>query len=369
MGRRVWKPPERVPSVASMGIEGESGARHEGRHRPGRVRSEAREPEPGPEVESTGFGSTLGSTSGPEPHTVAGPMPSPGPSSEPVRLVTVPDRIRSADLAVGVRPVRGVLVLLALAACVLGARWWWVEQEAAAVPVGEAAVEHAVSDPGQDGGADGSTPATEAGDGGERVAEGGGGATDGQGATGPGATGPGVTGQAGGQTDGQVDGEPGTAVWVHVVGQVREPGVVELPAGARVVDAVEAAGGFTDEAEVGSVNLARPVVDGEQIWVAAPGEEPPPGLAAGTGGAVGGPAAQDAAVPGAPASGSAPLDLNSATQQELETLPGIGPVTAGKILAWREEHGRFSAVSELLEVSGIGERTLEELEPWVQVRG
>lgn len=154
---------------------------------------------------------------------------------------------------------------------------------------------------------------------------------------------------------------------VHVVGHVAAPGVVELLPGARVVDAVDAAGGLTSGADPGSVNMARVVVDGEQVWVGAPGEEPPPGwsAAAGPAGATT-PAGAGGGVGGTEA-GTAPVDLNRATQADLEELPGIGPVTAGRILAWREEHAGFTAVEELLEVSGIGDRTLEQLAPLVTV--
>ena len=150
---------------------------------------------------------------------------------------------------------------------------------------------------------------------------------------------------------------------MHVTGAVAEPGVVTVPAGSRVVDAVRAVGGVTDEADQSTLNLARPLVDGEQVWVGRPGETPPvaPGPLPRAGGDPG-----DAGPGGAP---SAPLDLTAATQADLEELPGVGPVTAGHILSWREEHGRFSTVEELLEVSGIGERTLAQLEPLVTVGG
>jgi len=145
------------------------------------------------------------------------------------------------------------------------------------------------------------------------------------------------------------------ALVVHVAGEVRRPGLVRLPAGSRVADAVAAAGGTTREAEPASVNLARPLVDGEQLVVLGEGE---------------GPAVAPAA-PAAPGTGgatpSAPVDLNTATQSDLETLPGVGPVLAQRILDWRAEHGRFSSVGELREISGIGEATFADLEPLVRV--
>ena len=140
---------------------------------------------------------------------------------------------------------------------------------------------------------------------------------------------------------------------VDVVGKVRRPGIVELPAGARVVDAIRAAGGARPGVDTTSLNLARVLVDGEQIVVGlkVPAVDLVP----------------TPAVSGSSTSGIASVDLNSATQEQLETLPGIGPVTAAAILAWRDEHGAFTSVDELLEVSGIGEVTLSEIEAYVHV--
>ncbi|HET6627040.1 MAG TPA: helix-hairpin-helix domain-containing protein [Nocardioidaceae bacterium] len=142
-------------------------------------------------------------------------------------------------------------------------------------------------------------------------------------------------------------------VVVDVAGKVRRPGIATLPVGARVVDALEAAGGARRGVDVTVLNLARVLVDGEQIVVGVP---PPAGVAA--------PAAS---APGAAGEGSpGPLvNLNTATQTELETLPGVGPVTATAILQWRTDNGAFSSVDELLEVSGIGDATLSELAPFV----
>lgn len=151
--------------------------------------------------------------------------------------------------------------------------------------------------------------------------------------------------------------QPGTVV-VHVVGQVVAPGVVTLPAGSRVADAVEAAGGLTGDADVARVNLARPLVDGEQVLVPRPGEElPPPGAAVTTAA----PAPEDGGAP------DQPLDLNTAGAAELDALPGIGPVLSERIVTWRQEQGRFTSVEELLEVSGIGESLLARLRPLVRV--
>ncbi len=144
-------------------------------------------------------------------------------------------------------------------------------------------------------------------------------------------------------------------VVVDVAGKVRRPGIASLPLGSRVVDAIEAAGGPRRGVDLTTVNLARLLVDGEQIVVGVP---PPAGVAAPAASAQG---ASSAGVP-------APLvNLNSATQAELETLPGVGPVTAAAILQWRTDNGAFSSVDELLEVSGIGDATLAEIAPFVTI--
>ncbi|MER3389296.1 MAG: ComEA family DNA-binding protein [Microcella sp.] len=131
---------------------------------------------------------------------------------------------------------------------------------------------------------------------------------------------------------------------LHVHGAVADPGIVELPAGARVVDAIAAARGPTDDADLGGVNLARLVVDGEQLYVPRVGEVPPPGAAA----------PDDAG-----GSSSTLVNINTADAAALETLPGIGPALAGRIIAWRQANGGFRAVDELLAVSGIGQTTLD----------
>jgi competence protein ComEA len=143
----------------------------------------------------------------------------------------------------------------------------------------------------------------------------------------------------------------GGRIVVDVVGRVRRPGIAVLPAGARVVDAVEAAGGLRRGFRAASVNMARLLVDGEQVLI-APGAAPAPAVPGAAGG-------------GAGATGPGLVSLNTADQAALETLPGVGPVTALAILQWRDEHGAFSSVDELLEVSGIGEATLAEIAPHV----
>mgnify|MGYP006284122465 CR=1 FL=1 len=139
-------------------------------------------------------------------------------------------------------------------------------------------------------------------------------------------------------------------VVVHVAGLVRRPGLVRLPPGSRVADAVEAAGGVTRPRAADSVNLARPVVDGEQILVGV--DAPAPVL---TGN------------PLRPSATPTVINLNSATVQQLDALPGIGPVLADRIVAWRSENGPFTSVDELGEVSGIGESVLGSLRDLVRV--
>lgn len=151
---------------------------------------------------------------------------------------------------------------------------------------------------------------------------------------------------------------------VDVVGQVRHPGVVRLAPGARVQDAVAAAGGASKHADLSAVNLARPVADGEQIVVPKPGEQPP---AAG-GGVDSGAAPGGAGSGGAGAAGPVALvNLNTADVTTLDTLPGVGPVLSQRIIDWRTQNGRFSSVDELAEVSGIGDKILAQLRPRVTV--
>jgi competence protein ComEA len=140
-------------------------------------------------------------------------------------------------------------------------------------------------------------------------------------------------------------------IFVHVSGSVEAPGLVEVPAGSRVADAVESAGGFADDAVCDSVNLARILVDGEQVYVAAVGDNGNPFGEAG--GAV-----QVSAQSQVP---TGQVNLNTATQEALESLPGIGPSTASKIIADREQNGPFASVDELTRVSGIGDKKLASL--------
>ena len=151
----------------------------------------------------------------------------------------------------------------------------------------------------------------------------------------------------------------------HVVGQVRSPGVVRLRPGARVLDAVQAAGGASSSADLNHLNLARLVADGEQIMVPKPGEASPVSGASQTGG---GPSTGSGGT-GAAGTGSAGglVDLNTADASALDSLPGVGPVLSQRILDWRTQHGRFSSVDELGEVTGIGDKLLAQIGPKVRI--
>lgn len=142
---------------------------------------------------------------------------------------------------------------------------------------------------------------------------------------------------------------------IDVAGKVRRPGVVTLPAGSRVIDAIKAAGGIRPGAKTGTLNLARRVVDGEQILVgvtATPAPGAPPSAA---------PDASGTSVP------AAPLDLNTATAGQLDELPGVGPVLAQRIVDYRTQHGGFRSVDELRQVSGIGEAKFADVKNLVRV--
>lgn len=141
----------------------------------------------------------------------------------------------------------------------------------------------------------------------------------------------------------------GAEVVVDVAGKVHHPGVISLPPGSRVIDAIRRAGGATGGADLTSLNLARVLVDGEQILVGAPAA-----LTSST-----------SIAPGSTSGGASggQVSLNQATLEQLETLPGVGPATAQKILDYRTTHGAFGSVDELLDVDGIGEKTLARLAP------
>lgn len=258
------------------------------------------------------------------------------------RPLELPSTLAGGRYGVSRQAVIGVALVVALAVAMLAGRFVLAREEAAPEPVGVEQVGQ--SEPGE-GGAD------------------------------PGGAEPGGAGAAASGAAPAGSTAPGTStgkVTVHVVGQVRRPGIVTLDAGARVADAIDEVGGATGRADLGSVNLARLLVDGEQVVVPKPGESiaaaPAPGAAAPAAGA---PAA-GAPAGGAPAGGAAPaaggpVNLNTADLATLETLPGVGPVLAQRILDWRTEHGRFTEVEELGEVSGIGDKIYAQLAPKVTV--
>lgn len=155
-------------------------------------------------------------------------------------------------------------------------------------------------------------------------------------------------------------------VVVSVVGLVHKPGLVTLQPGARIADALEAAGGALDGADLIGLNMARRVGDGEQIVV---GIEAPPGQPVTMGSSVAGDVGPSPSRGvSAPASGapSGQVDLNTATVEDLDALPGVGPVTAEAIVAWRAAHGRFDNVDQLGDVDGIGPARLEKLRELVR---
>ncbi len=146
-----------------------------------------------------------------------------------------------------------------------------------------------------------------------------------------------------------------TDMLVHVAGAVQAPGVHRLATGARVIDAVRAAGGLAADANSDAVNLAAPLTDGERVYVPRLGEVAP------------------VVVPPSPGSGTGtsapagPVNLNTATADDLEALPGVGPATAATILAHREQHGPFASVDDLADVRGIGPAKLDALRGLVTV--
>jgi competence protein ComEA len=230
---------------------------------------------------------------------------------------------RVSALLAGAGRQRVAVALLALAA-LLAAGFVWVRAA-----------------PGPVGGADGP------GGGGETGAAALTDSSTGQGAAG----GPGQTLPRAAPDSSAGSSDPSGRVAVHVAGHVRHPGLVRLPTGSRVQDAIRAAGGATAGADLDAVNLARKLTDGEQVLIPGPGD-PPPSLPPG-------------ASPGA-GTPTAPLDLNTATVEQLDALPGVGEVTAGRIVAYRSAHP-FTAVDELLEVPGIGQRRFEQLKDLVTV--
>ena len=168
---------------------------------------------------------------------------------------------------------------------------------------------------------------------------------------------------------GQPAGPDGPVV-VSVVGLVRTPGLVTLAPGARIADALQAAGGPVNGADTIGLNMARPVGDGEQIVV---GLAPLPGQPTALGSSVASSSAPVSGPPGPRVSGTVKpkageaLDLNTASVEQLDSLPGVGPVTAAAIVAWRQANGKFTSVDQLADVGGIGPARLDKLRSLVRV--
>ena len=142
-----------------------------------------------------------------------------------------------------------------------------------------------------------------------------------------------------------------SSIIVDVAGWVRRPGVYEFVAGDRVIDAVNRAGGARNGADLTSLNLAAPLADGTQIVVPRPGATAPGSSTSDTG----------------TAGGTALININTASETDLEALPGVGPVTAAAIIDYRTQNGPFAAVDDLIDVSGIGPSTLEQIRPFATV--
>lgn len=149
----------------------------------------------------------------------------------------------------------------------------------------------------------------------------------------------------------------GAELYVHVLGAVKNPGLYRLHDGDRAVDAVAAAGGYTNDADRSSLNLARFLADGEQIYIPTEKESASGGAHGGAHGSVGA---------GSQVNGGK-VNLNTADAAALETLPRVGPALAARILAWREANGRFTSVEDLMSVSGIGEKTFAGLKDLVTI--
>lgn len=233
---------------------------------------------------------------------------------------------------------RGVVVLLAVISVLLGGWFWWQAADGAprAQPLGDPA---------------GAEPADAPG-----------GGTAGNRSEGPGTAAAGTAGES--QGEGHAGGTAsGPPVVVHVTGAVGRPGVLELPAGSRLHEAISAAGGSTPAADLDRLNLAAVLEDGQKIVVPERGSPE----AAATNPAGAGGASDSGGASGGAGSPAGKVNLNTAGAEELATLPRVGPVLAQRIVEWRKQHGRFNSVEELDAVDGVGPKLLEALLPLVRI--
>ncbi|WP_274915747.1 ComEA family DNA-binding protein [Streptomyces sp. WZ-12] len=182
-------------------------------------------------------------------------------------------------------------------------------------------------------------------------------AVPGRGGRSPAPSVPSAHAESSGATTGAPPGGAGRVLVVDVVGKVRRPGIQRLPAGSRVTDALEAAGGVVNGTDLRGLNRARLLTDGEQIAVGTVGA----GAGAGALGGAAGSGGSGSSGSGASGLASGPVSLNSATEQQLDALPGVGPVLARRIIEFRTRHGGFTSVDQLRQVAGIGERRLADL--------
>jgi len=288
----------------------------------------------------SGSNAALRVDQGRKPHTLGSP--------KRIR-VEVPGKLRTGRWVPSRRAGLGMVLLVVLVSAILGVRVAWAMANDEALPLvsgaraslGAGGRESASGDVG----ADGVSP-------------------------GPGSVSASAKAAASGSPSGAGPGAIGTGqvgvVVVHVVGAVNKPGLVQLAAGSRVADAIAAAGGSTAEADLASINVARLLVDGEQIRVPLPGEVIGPALGGPATGGSGGSGASGGTAGGS-AGGGRLVSLNSADLTALDSLPGVGPVLAQRILDWRTAHGRFTSVDELGEVTGIGEKLLSQIKPLVSL--
>jgi competence protein ComEA len=245
----------------------------------------------------------------------------------------LPASLRGARIAPGRRAVVGAVITVAAVVGILGLRLAMASAAARPVAVGAGKGADAAKGSSSAGSAPGSTAA--------RTVSGPSGAASSSGSPSGGARAPGPT-----------------SLVVYVSGRVRHPGVLRLAAGSRVQDALRAAGGPLPRSDVTSINLAQPLSDGEQVLVGPAGR--------GSSVSGGGQGVTSGAGAGAGGTSGAVVDLNSADLGALDSLPGVGPVLAQRIMDWRTAHGRFTSVDELDEVSGIGDKLMAEIRPHVR---